>query len=63
MCSQTSIKKTRNVKHTGLSLQRGSYITCLPPRMLGVDVVNSLMISVLCVVCGQATLAPKPLLT
>lgn len=32
---------TRNIKYTGLWLLRGTCLTCVPPRRLGMDVVNS----------------------
>ena len=53
LSSQISIRETRGVKHTVLSLQRKKWITCLLPRRLGMEVVESLVTSALSV--GQAT--------
>lgn len=44
--------ETRNVKYAGLTLQRKKYVTCFPPRMLGLDVIN---IMVTCVTCRAGT--------
>ena len=53
LCSRTSIRKTRNVKHTGLSLQRERCITCFMHRKLGVDKVSSLVTFALSVWLGH----------
>lgn len=45
-CSGISIRKSMHVKHTGLSLQRKRWIMCFPPRRLRVDMINSLVTSV-----------------
>lgn len=44
MCSQTNTRKTRNVKHEGLSLQGKRYVPVFYLECLGVGVVNSLVI-------------------
>lgn len=41
LCSQMSMKETRNAKHVGF-LQRKKCITYFLPRRLGVEVVNQL---------------------
>jgi hypothetical protein len=41
--------RTRNVKHTGLFLQREVYTTCFPPRRLGSDIVIAWDLCAICV--------------
>lgn len=48
LCSQISSMEIRNVKHSGLSLQRQRYITCFLPRNVGIYRVNSLVTCPIC---------------
>lgn len=45
-------RETRNAKHAGLALRQENYVTCFPPRVLGLDVINSM---VTCAVCRVRT--------
>lgn len=54
LCSQVSTMGTRNATCTGLSLLREGCVSCLLPRRLGADLVNSL-----CAICvAETTLDP-----
>jgi hypothetical protein len=46
---QINTRETNNACHSGLSLQRKRYITCLHPKRLGMDVVYSLVLSAITV--------------
>lgn len=56
LCSQISTRETWNAKHTALSLQRKRCIICFLPRRLGMDVVISLVSSMLSVGPGHIRL-------
>lgn len=49
LCSQINTRETRNVKHIWMFLQRKRCIISFLPRILGMDEVNNLVISVLSV--------------
>lgn len=60
LCSQVSIRRTKYVKHTGLSLQKEGGITCHLPRRLGTGVVNNLVTCEICVTKTTSDLPPDP---